>query len=365
MPGAGVGGVGYLPGDGVMIHGGNIYGIAEQLGIPEGAVIDFSASVNPLGVPSAVRTKIKNGIGALVHYPDPAAERLTEEISTHYGLPAGRVLCANGSTELIFLIPRALKPKRVLAVHPTFSEYERASGLSGARVRHFRLRKKNDFEIDPDELVCRLKESDMAFICNPGNPTGKTIEKSAMLEIAESAARHKCVLVVDEAFMDFCPENSVLNADNPYLIVLRSLTKFFALPGLRIGFGVFPKRLISIIEKYREPWSVNSLAQTAGIAALNDGAYRKRTLMFMRKEKGFMEGQFERLGIKYYRSDANYYLLDINEADKIARGLFAKGIVVRECSDFRGLGKRHIRVAVKRRKENTMLIRGLEEYVNP
>ncbi len=345
------------------MHGGNIYRLAEQLGTGEEKIVDFSASINPLGVPKSVEREIKKHLASLHNYPDPETKRLREKISEHYGVDPETVICGNGSTELIYLIPRALKPGRVLIPQPTFSEYERACMAGEASIKHFMLKRKDGFKLNPSEFISAIKGMDMAFLCNPNNPTGDILKKDSVLEIAEAAKRHKCVLVVDEAFMDFCPEESVISRvkDNPYLIVLRSMTKFYALSGLRIGFGVFPSRLVRKLKAYKEPWTVNSLAEQAAITAIDDEAFKEKTLALIPKEKQFLEGQFKKFGIRFYPSSANFYLLEIKNAKKLIDRLLERHIAVRDCSDFKGLGSSHIRVAVKRRRENKMLIRELSD----
>jgi threonine-phosphate decarboxylase len=156
----------------------------------------------------------------------------------------------------------------------------------------------------------------MAFLCNPNNPTGRLLRKRDVIKIADAARELKCCLVVDEAFIDFCAGASVIKevSNNPFLIVLRSLTKFYALSGLRIGFGIYPQRLAELMKKYKEPWTVNSLAQEAGKAALSDTAYQQTSLSVMKAEKEFLEEHFRRLSVGYVPSSANYYLIRIRNA---------------------------------------------------
>ena len=360
-------------------HGGNIYRAAEETGMPESKIIDFSASINPLGVPKSVVSAIVKSSRYLFNYPDPDATELRQYLSKHYHINIDSVLCGNGSTELIYLVARALKPGKVLIPQPAFSEYERAvfqnivpptppspsrgkgEGGGGRLIKYLILNKENNFEIETDAFIKAMKGCDMAFLCNPNNPTGGLVKKREVLKIADAAKKMECYLAIDEAFIDFCPENSVIKnvQENPYLIVLRSMTKFYALSGLRIGYGVFPQHLIKKLNMHKEPWTVNTLAQKAGIAALNDKAYEKKTLALIRKEKKFLENIFKKVGIKFFHSDANFYLLKMSNAVEICKKLKKKGILVRDCSNFRGLGRDYIRVAVKTRKDNEALIRAL------
>lgn len=355
-------------------HGGNIYRFAEESGLPERKIIDFSASINPLGVPKAAKAEIRKTICQLPHYPDPDAKKLRTEIARHLDIGRESIICGNGSTELIYLTVRALKPGRVIIPAPTFSEYERACMVSNKlRVTRYELNKDNAFDIDTDEFISAMRGNlnsspvtrrpSLAFLCNPNNPTGRLIRKNDMLKIADAAKEYKCYLVVDEAFIDFIPDESVVNAVemNPYLIVLRSMTKFYALSGLRIGYGVFPPSSIERIKKHKEPWTVNSLAQSAGVAAINDKAYKKETFKIIRLEKLFMENEFKKLNIDYIPSSANFYMLRLHNAEGTISSLKNKGIIVRDCSNFAGLDGSYIRAAVKSRRHNLLLIKELSK----
>lgn len=349
-------------------HGGNIYKVAEETGIPENRIIDFSASINPLGLSESVKQVIQSEMDGLVNYPDPDAKKLKQKIAHANNIDAETIVCGNGSTELIYLIPRALRPKNVLIPAPTFSEYEKAVRLNeNVRVKRPELRAENKFRLNADEFASEMQGCDMAFLCNPNNPTGALMSREEVREIAKEASRVRCCLVVDEAFIDFIPEESVITdtADNPYLVVLRSMTKFHAITGLRVGYGAFHQELINKVQKYKEPWTVNNLAQAAGAAALGDKYYIEETYSLMKREKEFLEKSFDEAGIRYYPSSANYFLIKIPPSpplpkEGITDALRRKGILVRDCSNFKGLDGSYIRVAVKSREHNEMLIKELQ-----
>jgi threonine-phosphate decarboxylase len=343
-------------------HGGNIHLASRETGIPVSGIIDFSASINPLGVPESVRRSVTGSIGSLVHYPEPFADQLAVHVAAHLGVDPGTVLCGNGSTELIYLVARALSPGKILVPAPTFSEYERSCGLvRGSTCVFYALAAENDFEIDPGGFIAAMKGCDMAFLCNPNNPTGRILNRETVNTIAAAAERLSCRLVVDEAFIDFTPEHSVVRdvANRSHLIVLRSLTKFYALSGLRIGYGVFPQALAGRMKDYKEPWSVNALAQKAGIAALDDKSYQDRTMAVIREEKQFLEQGLKGLGIPYVPSASNFYLLRLRNAQAVVASLRKKGMLVRDCSNFAGLDDSYIRIAVRSRIENTALLKEL------
>jgi len=360
-------------------HGGNIYRLAKELRVPEDEIIDFSASINPMGISKKVKDVIRKGLNSLVHYPDPDTALLREKIGQYHGIDPATIICGNGSTELIYLIARTLKPENVLIPAPTFSEYERAclTASDKLQVTSYKLKREDNFALNPDEfnsLLVTPRSSlsvDMAFLCNPNNPTGKLLKKADVLKIADAAREFKCYLVVDEAFIDFCPEESVIKGvqHNPYLIVLRSMTKFYALSGLRVGYGVFSPNIIEKAKKFKEPWTLNTLAQKAAMAALKDKDYSRQTIKLLKEEKDFLEKGFRKMGIKFYPSDANFYLLKIPFLERGRWGepdyngmviaLQKKGILVRDCSNFKGLDSSYIRVAVKSRRHNKILLKEL------
>ncbi|MBI5664496.1 MAG: threonine-phosphate decarboxylase [Nitrospirae bacterium] len=348
-------------------HGGNIYKIAGELGLPEGRLIDFSASINPLGLSKKVKETIRKGMDGLVNYPDPDTSMLRQKIAECHDIDPDAILCGNGSTELIYLIPRALKPERALIPAPTFSEYERACKISRCEVtspvQRYEFTEENIFQINIDSFISAMQGFNMAFLCNPNNPTGALLQREEILGIAEAARKLRCYLVVDEAFIDFTPEESVIQdvRDNPYLIVLRSMTKFHALTGLRIGYAVFHESLIGRVQDFKEPWTVNNLAQHAAVTALDDMDYIDRTYRLIAREKMYMEKCLYKCGIKFIPSAANYYLLKVSDAGKLTVQLRNKGILIRDCSNFSGLNNSYIRIAVKSRKHNEMLMKELSE----
>lgn len=345
-------------------HGGNIHTASQKTGIPLNEIIDFSASINPLGVTKTAVAAIRRGISLLPHYPEPFADSLASCIARRYSLPPESLVCGNGSTELIYLIPRALKPKRILITAPAFSEYEKAcKSAQKSEVRSLKLRPESEFDIDPEAFIKSMKGCNLAFLCNPNNPTGRLLRKKDILKIADAAKELGCYLVVDEAFMDFCLDETVIKyvSRNPYLIVLRSMAKFYALAGLRIGFGVFPLKIAQEIKIQKEPWTVNCLADAVGRAVLNDTGYQAKSLEMIRREKRFLEISLDRLAIEYIRSSANYYLIKMKNAQKVIRDLSKKGILLRDCSNFDGLGETYIRISVRSRKENRILLKELSK----
>jgi threonine-phosphate decarboxylase len=357
--------------------GKTIYRLAAELKMQERGVIDFSASVNPLGVSKKVKADLRKHLKYLHHYPDPEAQRLRKRLAQYFAIDPETILCGSGSTELLYLMPKVLNPARVLIPAPTCPEYERACRMrSETRIAYFALKEEDGFHLDADRFIDALPEGGnselsipdtsapcaIAFLCNPNNPTGRLLSRPEIVKIGDAARNKRCYLVVDEAFIDFCSDGSVIGeaTGNPFLIVVRSMSHFYSLAGLRIGYGIFPQHLVRRLRAYREPWTVvNSLAQRAALTALKDKAYRKETMGLVTEEKRFIEKHLRKLGIAFFPSDTNYYLLKMHDACEISRALKKRGILVRECADFKGLGNSYLRIAVKSHRANAVLMKEL------
>jgi threonine-phosphate decarboxylase len=346
-------------------HGGDIYRLARSLKIPERSIIDFSASINPLGISKKIKAELRRYLKYLNNYPDPECHRLTMHISRHLKIPEENIVCGNGSTELIYLIVRLIRPENVLIPVPTFSEYERAVTTSHecrhTQIRFLTLDETDNFRVKIRAFTQMMRGCQLAFLCNPNNPTAQQISRESILEIASIAREEGCYLVLDEAFIDFVPHETVVShvTENPYLIVLRSMTKFYALSGLRLGFGILSSGLAEKLRDLKEPWTVNTLSQRAGVVAIKDRVYRRQTFEYLKNEKAFLERGLNRLGIKFFPSSINFYLIKHQSGAEIRESLKRKRILLRDCSNFRGLDSRFIRIAVKTHRENALLIKEL------
>lgn len=350
-------------------HGGDVLRVARELGVPPSAILDFSASINPLGMPPGVRQAALAALEQSTHYPELDAASLTEALAAHLGLPAANILPGSGSTELLYHAARVLRPRRVLLVTPAFSEYERALNLVGAEIDFFPLSPQDDFRFDAERLLRRLTpETDVILFANPGNPGGAGIEPKVVEAIVQ-AVREQAVVAVDEAFVDFAPHLSVLDRIMKYgnLYVFRSLTKFYAIPGLRAGFLAGPERGIGLLAASRPPWPFSTVAQAAAEACLREEAFRRQTLEIIPVLRQQLAEDLRSLGLKVYPSVANYLLARIDSAQKTARelatSLRGRGILIRDCSNFPPLDGRFFRVAVRTAEENGKLLAALREVL--
>ena len=337
-----------------------------------GEITDFSASINPLGPPSAARKAFIRSYNKVSHYPDPYGERLRRALAKRHGLRSAEVLVGNGSTQLIYLLCAALRPRTALIVGPAFSEYGNALTLGGAKIRVISLTVDNGFQFSTEKLMAAWKKDcDILFLATPNSVTGQLIPKAEIEHIARLASIRKSFIVVDEAFMDFVEDHSVkmLARRNPFLIVLRSLTKYYTLPGLRLGYLVGEPGRIAQLANYQQPWSVNSAATSVALACLKDGEFAAKTEQWLAPERTFLlQGLTKLDGLHPFSSRTNFLLVKIDkqcgEALELRSFLLHKKILIRACNSFAGLGGDYFRVAVRRRKDNCRLLAALREWMH-
>lgn len=351
-------------------HGGNVSEISRIYGIDEDKIIDFSANINPLGYPPGLREAVIKDFDSVLNYPDIDSFDLVSELSEYHGISQNCILVGNGSTEFMYSIPLTFKPQKALIVTPAFSEYEKGLKMVGTKVSYFQTDEKEDFSPDIAKLCKYLRDGfDIVYFCNPANPTGVLMSKENLCSIIACAQEAGTLFVIDEAFIDFAEEWSVkkevLRFSN--LIVLRSMTKFFAIPGLRIGYVIASTPCIAKIRETRPPWTVNSLGQRAAANALSDRDYIMDTRQYVTNEREFLMAALSEIpGLKTYKSVANFLLVFMDNRislnSKELRDYLAKnGVLIRDCSTFQGMGDRYFRVAVKKHEQNIILIEKLKE----
>ena len=347
------------------IHGGNCL---------KRNIIDFSVNTNPLGLPKGLSDIISKNTDCVLRYPDPSSERLKRKLAALHDIEPENITIGNGSIELIYLVPMALKIKKALIITPTFSEYEFAIKSNGSMPVFFNVCEKDNFKIDYGKLAERLPHCDAFFLCNPNNPTGTIVHSNDVRCLSRLSRKHKGLLILDEAFIEFTEQSKSTTTisdavKNGSLVILRSLTKFFAIPGLRLGYVIGHKRIIEKIVKLQYPWNVNGLAQLAGEKVLADKVYMDRTRLFVAKERQYI---FKRIGnikgLKAYPSSANFILCKlqnapIQDSNELTRRLLREGIYVRACGNFRGLNDKFFRVAVRKRDDNNRLINSMEKVL--
>lgn len=337
------------------MHGGDIYRNKVHM--------DFSVNVNPLGVPVAVEKALVEGIALAATYPDPESRDLRRAIANHFSLEPDQVLCGNGASELLMAICQSLKPDKVLLPSPGFTGYAHAIHASNGVIQYELLKEENGFAIE-DSFCQRIEEDevDMVFLTNPNNPTGKLLNLEQVVAIAEACAKAKAYLVIDECFIELTeyPEYSFVKELDHHsnVLVLRAFTKSFALPGVRLGYLLGEASLLAQIKDHLPEWSVSVLAQKAGLAAMGQEQHLAKARTTIWVERDYLKRALEELGYKVYDS-ASCYLLFQGQAG-LQEDLLKQGILIRDCSDYVGIGKGYYRIAVKGHVENVALIKAME-----
>lgn len=370
-------------------HGGHIHQVARAQQQPLNRLLDFSASINPLGTSPSVRRAIIESIPALAHYPDSTGHAVKRAIAAKERIPEESILLGNGSAEIILALPRALESRHGLIIGPTFMEYERALKLAGAACTYVHA-DENEQYTPPIARACRKLVDDISlprrsqrsrsphkpppidtiFLCHPNNPTGQISPRSHIRRLAGAACDAGAWVIVDEAFIDYCSAYSLLRDIPKYrnLIVLRSFTKFYAMPGLRIGYMAAPEEVIQQTQAILPPWSVNTVAHHAAVAALLDAPYQEKSLAFMSQERPRFRAQLEQIpGVEILPSSANFFMLHLPDTCRIpwlTNTLLQQGFLIRDCQDFTGLTRPAIRLAIRRVGENTRLVPALRRLIN-
>lgn len=339
-------------------HGGDIY--SRQI------ECDFSANLNPLGMPESVKTVLKNSVSECENYPDPFCRKLRQALSEHEIFPSENIVCGNGAADLIYRLVSAVKPKKAVVTAPTFSEYEEALKESGSQIIKHYLSDENGFIVD-DGILNNLDSSiDMIFLCSPNNPTGQIVPKDILKAVAEKCLENDILFVCDECFLSFVNDSknkSVREFMNEKVIILNAFTKIYAMAGLRLGYALFGSSgLAEKVQQTGQYWSVSTPAQIAGIAALQEKDYIEKTAQLVNKERVFLTSELQKIGFRVFKSEANFILFRCDiPIDEL---LLRERIAIRNCSNYEGLSDGYFRIAVKNHEENTMLISAIGRCFN-
>ncbi len=356
-----------------MVHGGNVYEVAEHMGVSPDAILDFSASINPQGPPSGLLKTLTGHYHRLQHYPDIHNRSLVDALARFHAVPASRIVVGNGSTELIYVLPRALGIQRALIVLPTFSEYARAFAFQQVDLTRLITTGETHFQPTVEQLEAAFEQvrPQAILVTHPGSPAGSVLPPEVREWLADKSAQREIYCLVDEVFVDYCEARSfkTLINDSNNLVLIRSMTKFYGIPGLRLGYLLTSENLAGRIGAHLPPWSVNTFAQIAGAYCLEQEQYRTASLAFMAQERSRMLARFNELkGCRAFPSEANYILvqLDASAADaaRLQQDLLAsERILVRDCSSFEGLDNRHVRFAIRLPEQNDRLLDAFSHWL--
>ncbi|MGL5367328.1 MAG: pyridoxal phosphate-dependent aminotransferase, partial [Cetobacterium somerae] len=340
------------------LHGGNIYKLKRDNGIE---VLDYSSNINPLGVPNSFKKAVIENFETLEKYPDIDYVELRTAIGDYNNCHIDNVVVGNGATEVLFLYMKAVKAKKVLIIAPTFAEYERAARAAGRDVKFFPLSK--DFSLNENMLLEFITDEDVVVMCNPNNPTGKFQNLEKIKKIADFLERKNKKLFIDEAFIEFVDDwkhKTACLLKHKNIFILRALTKFFALPGVRLGYGLtYDESILDEIKNIREPWSVNGVAEIAGKTMLLDTLYIHETENWIKKEKlWFYEELCKIDNIEVTPTETNFILVKLlnDNAKSFRKKMIENGVLVRDASNFMFLDESYIRLAIKDRKKNEQVL---------
>ncbi|WP_350338988.1 threonine-phosphate decarboxylase CobD [Paenibacillus sp. UMB4589-SE434] len=357
-------------------HGGDVWTAAAAFGGRADEFLDYSANINPLGPPLFVRESLKQAWDRMLQYPDPAHRILKASLADRLQVTESQLMLGNGAAECMALVLLAYNPSLVGVVSPCFSEYEALAKQYGANVLHV-TGSDPDYRASEDQIVSLIRKVEVCFIGHPNNPTGALYDRSTLRKAAIAAEQSGCILVVDEAFIDFLDDEAAYTAlplltEFNHIVILRSLTKFYAIPGLRLGYALASPTRIAEMTRKQVTWSVNGFALAAGEALFDKNnrqlliEYEHQTRNMVSSERTWMEEQLTKQGVRSWRSAANFMLCHLPapwSAEKLQQQLGTRGILIRSCAMYDGLQDGHFRLAVKNRTANERLMQELVDVL--
>ena len=346
------------------MHGGDIYRNIDRSRIS----LDFSVNVNPLGLPEKVRRALHDAVEDSQRYPDLRVEELRRALGRMAGIDDEDILCGNGASELFMAVIHGLRPEKVLIPTPSFYGYERAAMAGMGEVRYYTMEREQNFCLTESFLQELSADTGLLFLANPNNPVGNLIHAKLLEEILKICMERGIVVVLDECFMDFYdPHDSRSFLRRIYeftnLIVVRAFTKIYAMPGVRLGYlACADRRLRDRILAQLPEWNVSAFAQRAGIAAAEETGYKEKTVRLIVEERAYLMEELQNIGMSVYPSDVNFLLF--HSPKDLWEGMLKRGILIRDCSDFRGLSKGFYRICVRQREDNKRLLAGIREIMD-
>lgn len=356
-------------------HGSDLEKIEQVFHIKKEDIISFSANVNPLGISPVLRRTLAEKIDIITSYPDREYASLRNCIASYTHTEADHIIVGNGSTELISLFIQIEHPKKALILGPTYSEYEREISLGGGTSLYFPLKESDNFQLDLDGLKKQLNESiDLLVICNPNNPTSTAIKRKIMRSILDTCKEYDIFVMVDETYVEFADEQDEITAvslTNYYnnIIILRGISKFFAAPGLRLGYAVTGNHdLLKAMNTRKNPWTINSLAEAAGELMFSDVDYIKRTRQLITSERKKILQQLSDMdSVKVYEPIANFVLFrilkDTVTSDQVFEHAIRRNMMIRDCSTFPFLDHKYVRFCFMMPDMNQQLIQCLQDIL--
>lgn len=356
-------------------HGSDLEKIEQVYGISRADIRPFASNVNPLGMSPALKQSLREHIDILTDYPDREYRELREAIQSYTGAEFDHILPGSGSTELIVTFIKTVKPKKTIVVEPTYSEYKRDLKAIKSEVTDYILKEENGFELDPEDLCGQIDESmDMVILCNPNNPTSTCISISQVEELVKKCKETSTFVLVDETYVEFVADVANVSAiplvkKYNNLIVLRGVSKFFALPGLRLGYACTSnEKLLRYIRKHENPWAVSSLAAYAGTVMFGDTTYINASRSLVSQEKSLVCSMLRgRKTVTIFQPAANFALVKLHKEGLTASQVFEhcikQNLMIRDCSNFIGLGPEYIRFCFLKPEDDDLLVNALMDIL--
>ena len=346
-----------------LVHGGDWAGYRAEFGRD---ALDFSANVSPLGLPAGVAAAITAALPMADRYPDPLCRTLRTKLAAAEGVDTAQILCGNGAADLIYRLALALRPRRALLPAPTFAEYAAALETVDCDVQRFLLREENDFAVTDGFADAIDDSTDAVFLCQPNNPTGQLTALPLVEQILRRCAACGTLLVVDECFLDFLPDHALHTAKGLLgegdLVILKAFTKLYGMAGVRLGYALSADTaLLEQMQACGQPWGVSSLAQAAGLAALEETAYVEKVRALIAEQRPRLTVGLRALGLRVLDGRANYLLFQAPET--LGEALRQRGAVLRSCANYPGLGPGWYRTAVRTPEENEKLLKIMREVL--
>lgn len=341
------------------VHGGDIY--------RNSVTADFSVSINPLGMPQSVEAALHRAAGRCGSYPDIEAQALKKAVGGMLAVPQEYLLFGNGASELLMAAAHGIKPKKTVISAPSFYGYEYAAKAVDSHILYYELKRENGFAVTENILEALTEDVELLILANPNNPTGRLIEKSVGMALLRHCEEKGIYVVLDECFIEFCGGNHTMLPEIEqfeHLILVRAFTKIFAIPGVRSGYLICKnKPLLAQIAAQLPEWNLSCFAQEAGCACAEETEFVTETAGYVRRERAFVEQELRRKGFRVFPSEANFVLIYRDESgyeSSLYEQLLKQGILIRDCANFRGLGRGFYRIAVKNREENRRLLQAVE-----
>ena len=356
-----------------LIHGGDLDFIEKQFGIKKDEIIDFSGNINPLGVSEKIKDILKNNLNIIQTYPDKDYFLLKKSISSYIKFNFENIIVGNGATELISLFLKIILPKKSLIISPSYSEYEKELKKLNSEISYFQLKEEDDFILNTENFIKSIGENEIVILCNPNNPTGTAVDINDLEKIAKYCKEKNTFLMIDETYAEFTNFKDNISAislaekfDN--IFIIRGTSKFFSIPGARLGYGICSsKNILEKINREKDPWSVNSFANLIGINIFKDLEFIENTqnLIFNERENFFKELSNIN-NLKFYKSKSNFILCKIlNEknSDYVFEKLIKEKILIRNAKNFEFLNDKFFRFCILKKEDNMLLLNNLKNIL--